>query len=470
MKAEARKPKRLTPHEVRMRRLQARARAAEEISRPLRKWWEEPGAIYWVALLVRVGYITLAHTYRFKLIDDSFGFGWESGRIASALATGRGYSDPFHGHTGPTAWIAPLYPYLLAGVFKIAGVYTRSAAWITLTMNSFFSALTCLTVHEIADRIFGRKTAVWSAWLWALLPYALQYAVRWPWETCLATWLLSYTVVLSLRMKRIGHDPTLPEGMTSRNWARFGFTWGLLALSNPSVLLFLPFSGLWLLLWPGQPKRPWVQAAFAGTIFWLMLTPWIVRNYEVFGEFIPLRSNFGVEFHLGNGPDATGMWKFWQHPTQNPIEFERYVRMGETQYSHYWMRQTMDFVRSHPGSFLQTTLKRIFYFWHGPPKTGQPLIIDYAANMLFAGTSAVAFLGLALMIRRKAPAAGLIAWFMISVPFLYYITFPHPRYRHPVEPIMLILGVYLFQSAERGSPEDGRKLEMGNPKGHNAPI
>src|ERR1700685_3133774 len=87
---------------------------------------------FWVALAVRVLYITLAHTYRIRIAQDHFQFGWEMGRIARALATGYGYADPFNGHSGPTAWAPPLYPLLIAGVFKLFGVYTLKSAWVIL--------------------------------------------------------------------------------------------------------------------------------------------------------------------------------------------------------------------------------------------------------------------------------------------------------------------------------------------------
>src|SRR5437660_5224901 len=64
-----------------------------------------------VALLARLALMTIGHTYRFSPRDDHFGFGWETGRIARSIALGQGFSNPFHGITGSTAWIAPLYPY-----------------------------------------------------------------------------------------------------------------------------------------------------------------------------------------------------------------------------------------------------------------------------------------------------------------------------------------------------------------------
>src|SRR5215471_12577461 len=87
-----------------------------------------PWRLFWVAFLVRLAYMTLAHTWRFRPYGDHFQFGWEAARIARSLVTGHGYGSPFTSswlpYTGPTAWLPPAYPLLVAGVFKLFGVYT----------------------------------------------------------------------------------------------------------------------------------------------------------------------------------------------------------------------------------------------------------------------------------------------------------------------------------------------------------
>src|ERR1017187_920437 len=168
--------------------------------------------IFWAGFLVRVLYVTLAHTYRIRVAEDHFQFGWEAGRIARALLTGYGYSDPFANaflaHTGPTAWLPPLYPLLLAGIFRLFGVYTHASAWVLFTLQFAFSAATALATYQIAARCFSRRVALWSAWIWALYPAAMQYAVRWPWETTISTALFSFVLALSLRMRGVGSEGT----------------------------------------------------------------------------------------------------------------------------------------------------------------------------------------------------------------------------------------------------------------------
>ena len=181
-----------------------------------------PARIFWVAFLVRVLYMTLAHTYRIRVSEDHFQFGWEAGRIARALLTGYGYADPFANafiaHTGPTAWLPPLYPLLLAAIFRVFGVFTPASAWVLFTIQSAFSAATALATWEIAARCFSRRVALWSAWLWALYPAAMQYAVRWPWEMTITTALFAFTLVLALRMRSIDTQPPRTSNLEPRTW------------------------------------------------------------------------------------------------------------------------------------------------------------------------------------------------------------------------------------------------------------
>ena len=425
--------------------------------------------VFWVAFLVRVLYITLAHTYHLRTGQDHFEFGYEMGRVAQALATGHGYADPFIGHTGPTTWVPPLYPLLMAAVFKVFGIYTLRSAWVLLTINSFFSALTTLTTYEIAARCFNRRVAVWSAWIWALYPAAMQYAVRWVWDMTLSTWLLTCILVLALRMRQIGETPANTteadscsprDGRTLRRWLIFGLLWGILALSNPSLLLFLPACGLWLLRGTRQLRKQVGFASLAALVFILCISPWIVRNALVFHKFIPMRANFGAELYLGNGPGAMGFLMEYNHPYEAPDQLRLYKQMGEVAYAQMRGRLAWNYIKSAPDLFLRNSIKRLYFFWISVPHPQEGawyIEVVRVANFSFA--SIAGLFGLALALRRRVPAAWLFAWAFLLIPLIYYFVTVHARFRDPLEPLIAILAVYLFQSAERRPP---RRPELQN--------
>ncbi|MGA1986903.1 MAG: glycosyltransferase family 39 protein, partial [Candidatus Sulfotelmatobacter sp.] len=179
----------------------ARRAPSNSPSNPWERIRDSPGWIVAIALLLRVSWILVGHTYKFKDTDDNFGFGWEMGRIAASLASGHGFSNPFGPATGPTAWEPPLYPYLTAGVFLFFGVYSKASAFVLLTINSVFSALTCIPIFLIARRLFSEKVAVGSAWAWALLPNVMFWCTRAIWETSLAALLLTTIFWLALTLE-----------------------------------------------------------------------------------------------------------------------------------------------------------------------------------------------------------------------------------------------------------------------------
>lgn len=417
-----------------------------------------PWRIFWIAFAVRVVYITLAHTYHFRAYDEHFQFGWEAGRIGRALATGRGYADPFGnsylGHTGATAWLPPLYPLLMAGVFKVFGVYTSASAWVLLTINSALSAGTVLAVWEIAVRCFSRRNAVWSAWLWALYPAAMQYAVRWIWEMTLTTAVFAWVIVLALRMRGIDAgeaegsktNPATQTGQTAR-WILFAVLWAAIALSNSTLLVFLPVCGVWILMGDWSRRHAIRDAVLAGLVFLACLAPWEMRNYEVFHAFIPLRGNLGVEAYLGNGPGSNGFLKAYDHPNLAPNQFRLYAQMGEVRYAKMRGALAEAYIHAHPGHFAADCTKRVYFFWAGVPSDARRAV-EVPRLLSYEFISLAGLFGLGLALRQRMPAAGLFAWAFLLLPLPYYLVTVHARFRHPLEPLITVVGVYLFQSAK----------------------
>ena len=109
-----------------------------------------------VALVLRLIVMSFLYPERTDPYRDHWRFGGESGRIARSIAQGEGFSNPLFGKTGPTAWLAPVFPYLLAGIFKIFGVYSKASAIVALALDCLFSALTCIPIYFIA-----RKHLAW---------------------------------------------------------------------------------------------------------------------------------------------------------------------------------------------------------------------------------------------------------------------------------------------------------------------
>ncbi|HUO17430.1 MAG TPA: glycosyltransferase family 39 protein [Verrucomicrobiae bacterium] len=418
---------------------------------PLFQFWLHIRASqFWIvtiAFLLRFGWILIGHTYKFKPTDDNFGFGFEMGRIAESIASGRGFSSPFGPPTGPTAWEPPLYPYLTAAIFVVFGIYSKLSAFVLLTLNSLFSALTCIPIFLIARRIFSEKVAVGSAWVWALAPNVMFWCTRYVWETSLSALLVAMIFWFTLRLED-------RDGL--RPWFEFGLLWGIAALNSPTLLSFLPAAGLWA--WyrrARRRKRSVAGVVLASVMFFACITPWIVRNYEVFGKFIFIRDNFGAELRLGNGNGADGTLMLYLDPMHDIYTMRQFQAMGELPWIAMRKRQALVYIKDDYARFALLCFKRFVCFWAGPPKATDPEWLGPIKNSLFLASSVLMFWGLGRALRQRRPGAWLIFWLILLYPAVYYGVYAILRYRHPIEPIIAILCVFILTEAGR-KPESVR--------------
>ena len=343
------------------------------------------------------------------------------------------------------------------GCVSADGIYTRLSAVLILTLNSFFSALTVLPLYLIANKLFGLRVARWAAWTWALFPYAIHWAVRWVWETSLSTFLLTTVFWLALEISE-AHGRRL-----KMLWAGFGLLWGVTALTNPSCLIFLPFAGGWACYQLWRQSRPWfLMATAAALLFFVVIAPWEVRNYRLFHQFIPIRGNGGAELRLGNGPGAVGLWMLELHPTRNVLQLQLYREMGEVAYVKMRQQEAVEWMRAHPRATAVLWLKKAIYYWAGVPNASSNWLLVQGKNSIVLAWAVLAWWGVGRMIRLRKPAAFLFATLLVAYPVIYYITFPHLRYRHPIEPVMLILAVYVISEA-RELRESGAAAETPGP-------
>ena len=405
-----------------------------------------------LSLAMQIAAIGLLHQYRVRPGNDHFEFGWEMGRIARSIVQGHGFSSPYEGNTGPTAWEPPLYPYLMAGVFKLFGIYSRTSAWVLLTINSLLATLTCIPIYLIARRTFGERVAKWSAYAWGLNPYVWYWSIHWIWDSTFTPLLLACLFLLALELAHVAPDPLVrgisDERSNSIGWAFFGALYGAGALANPTMLAFLPFCGLWI--WRQrflQRLRSIMGVALSSLAFFAVLSPWIIRNYEVFHRFVFLRDDFGLQLRLGNGPYADGMLMAYLQPNLNKLELQKFQKLGELAYAESCKRQAFDWIGTHRGLFVVISLKRFFYYWNGVPReSGSLSPVDFRTSS-FLATSVLAIWGAIRAIRQRRPGAWLFAGLMIFYPAIYYFVYPHARYRHPIEPELTILVVFLIVQA-----------------------
>ncbi len=369
-------------------------------------------------------------------------FEQETGSIARSIATGNGFCNPFGRATGPTAWLTPVYPLLVAAAFKVFGIFTVRAFFFLVFLNILFSTAACIPIFYVAKRVAGIGVASGAAWLWALFPNAVMIPFEWIWDTSLAALLAATLLWAALEVA---------ESQKLRDWCAYGLLWGFTLMTNPSLGSLLPFLLGWAAYRSGRrvdlrtKNWSWItRPALGFGLAILCCIPWTVRNYVEFHRFVPLRSNFPLELYIGNNENYDDKHPRYPGFITKERETFRYFRMGETAFMDEEMRKATKFIETHPRVDVILFGKRFVAFWAGIPNpvdqflaTDSWLARGLILSATFSGIGAL--LGIAVLVRRCSEYAFPLAVYPLIFPFLYYVTHTSLRYRHPIDPVVLLL-------------------------------
>ena len=137
-----------------------------------------------------------------------------------------------------------------------------------------------------------------------------------------------------------------------------------------------------------------------------------------------------------------------------------YTSMGELAFIERSKRHALDYIEADYRRFAVLCLKRFIYFWAGPPRLAQIWWLAEVKNSLFLASSVLMFWALGRALRQRRPGAWLMFWLILLYPAIYYVVYPGQRYRHPIEPEMTILGIFLLTEAGKKVP-DGDERRKG---------
>ncbi len=332
---------------------------------------------------------------------------------------------------------SPVYPYFLAGVYRITGVQYDVVRILQMLADSVSAGL----VTGIAARLFG-SGAGWIAGLGMALYPVLIFESGLILKT---TWTIFFTVVL---LYLIFRENRQTDGF---RMILIGLAGGLSAGIQGSVLLQLPLIGIWI-IWESGIRNilVWMKkGVLFGLGVMLVIGPMALRNWFVAGERVLITAQGGANFYLGNSPWSDGTSKrpplVRMTPEHEEADFHREAeralgrKLTASEASQYWWNSAREWIKGHPRDAIRLQLRKLGLFWNRveiPDNYDFDFYRRYSIwirypryPFMIVGT--LGLLGMVFSLRRFRELWFLYAW-TISYVMIVVAFHVYSRYRLPV--------------------------------------
>jgi hypothetical protein len=343
--------------------------------------------------------------------------GGENYQIARSMLAGTGFANPFRDRTGPTAWMPPVLPTILAGLLWACDGNRDAVVVVMVVLQLVVLVGTGVLVLALARQTTTRLAAATAVSVFVL---ALLYHFGNAFQKTGDSWLV--LLALDLLVAGLCWCRPLDTCRRAAGWGLFG---GLCALINPIVgFTWGAVSAL-----DGLRRRAAARLALALLVAGLAVAPWLVRNYLVLGRLYLVKSNLFYELYQSQclQPDGLlGHLIFTHHPGAGTTrEGREYRALGEAAFLDRKREQFLQAVRADPAEFIDRLSLRFLgaTLWYvpfnRPAEAGRPVRL-----WLSRCIHPLPFLALLVLVwtsarERLHPAQ----WLVISVYVFYLLPY-----------------------------------------------
>lgn len=370
--------------------------------------------------------------FQFPIMDALYHHDWAQ----DILAGGTWAADDVY-------FRGPLYPYLLALLYKVSGSSITFAVFFQHILGTLSAGLTFLLAREYFSPRVSLVAGLIAALYWPLVYFEGD--------------LLIVTTIIFLN--GLAFLLFAKAGRRGSAWlyALSGLVLGLSAIARPSVLIFFPAVPLFIFL---TQRRRWVsRTAIVAVAALVVITPVMVRNWVVGHAVVPVAASGGVNFYIGNNPLSDGSTAIvpgtradWWGGFEDAIaiaERDEGRKLGLAEVSDYYFKRGIDYFNSQPGEAWRDMFKKLRLFWAGPERANNKFIYFFwhLAGMKYIplpGFWIVTPLGLlgAFVLWRRRRELSMLYLFVAAYAVGVIAFFVNARFRLPVVPILILFAAY----------------------------
>lgn len=326
----------------------------------------------------------------------------------------------------PTAYVAPVYPFFLAGIFKIFG----ENLFVVKIIHVVLGSASVLFVYFLAKRCTRPVMALLAALICAVHP-ELVGITGFIYTETLFIFLLLATLLLAA------------QALATKKPVHFFVAGALLGLTTlcRGVTVQLPIFFLAVMMLSSQ--RWWWLRRWAFVVAGMVVTmlPWTLRNYLHFRVFLPVATGSGDVLWTGNYLEFDGEYRYEQ--TQKKL-FEVAGDVDLITRDRILLADAKRMIWAEPVSHAWLFVRKIFRYWlrvyedvpHGEARQRNWLV--FGALFVTHYTMLVLALQGLRQCHWRAETVKMLLAFVCYYTLVHAATLAVARYRIPLLPLLSI--------------------------------
>jgi hypothetical protein len=360
---------------------------------------------------------------------------WEYDAIARNLWAGNGFVSTGFGAIY-RAELHPLYPWFCALIYTVVGEPSIPAIqWVQIALVPLVGVVAYRLGRELGSPWVGVAAAAGVLFhpglaIFSVRPHAL-------WLDSLLFLTVAWLVIRAGRsVRRIAPAVAL------------GAVLGLAMLGRSSVVGAVPLLIGWLLFrWRGQPYR-WGKAALVLAVTAVVVTPWLIRNWMVFGRPTCLMTTSGYGLWLGHHARSTGgaLDEEGRALIDVAPSFAGRLEAAGTEIAQMdlFSREAWAYIKADPWLAWQRTAIKFWQFWAGSHQTGMwyPQRWRFWYSLYYGVLWVMLIIGSWSLWRQGYQGElTLVLGFAIAVSLVQSLFFVEGRHRWEVEGLLVVVAI-----------------------------
>jgi len=286
------------------------------------------------------------------IIAENFVEGKGFSRINEAYSEAYGNEQVLYAHG------RPFYGFFLVMIYTLFGI-----SWWTVGISQgLLSTFNVFLTYLVGRRLYGRKAGYLAAFFMGLYPYIIFHDVHVN-RTVLATTFVLLAAFFSLR---------LGDHQRYRDAAGLGLAIGAGTLTEGPLMVAIPLLLVWI-WW----KLEWEILKFVkiaiclGLFAILVASPWAVRNYYIFDQWVFISTDGGRAFWKTHSPSSYMVLTDLKvaadavaYLDADPVIVRGQQRAGEVEKDQIYYEEAWKFIFDNPKLTLQQMLLNFYSFWH----------------------------------------------------------------------------------------------------------